>query len=134
MTNPNCVFIYSNLKVSPFIPADKPYPGFELITYDNESYTYGTLWNIGKDAGYSRIGKGFVYGQLWRIIDYGKLEELVEFTGTKQGTTEQIIVPVAIQIKHYQIDTKINAITFCLTQIQKSYNIISDGCWMIQRE
>jgi gamma-glutamylcyclotransferase (GGCT)/AIG2-like uncharacterized protein YtfP len=131
MIRPPLVFIYNNLKVSPLLPGDAPVPGFEVFTYERESYTYGTLWDIGVDAGYTRIGKGVVYGQLWKITDNSKIEELYHFTGIKSGLMEEVIVPVEINID--EIKTKIEALTFSLTSINKNYNIIDDGYWLIKR-
>jgi gamma-glutamylcyclotransferase (GGCT)/AIG2-like uncharacterized protein YtfP len=116
------------------VPNDAPYPGFELVTYDNESFTYGTLWNIGKDSGMTRIGKGIVYGQLWRSTNNNSIEELIDFIDQRTGTLEKAIVTVEVKIQQYEIQTKIDAVTFFLTKIQKEYNIIDDGYWLIQRE
>jgi len=128
---PVCVFIFNNLKVSPFLLGDAPPNGFELITYDNESYTPGTLWDIGVDAGMTRIGKGLVYGQLWKNIDSFGYNLLKDFVGINTGLNEEVIVPVTIDVDN--IKTTISAVTFSLTRIHDSYKIIEDGNWMIKR-
>ena len=132
MTTPSCVFIYGNLKVSPFLPNDAPIPGFELVTYERESYVPGTLWDTGRDAGFTRIGNGIVYGQLWRITDPIKLDDLFLFTGVKSGILETIIIPIEVNVDNHK--SEIEALTFSLTQIKKEYTIIQDGYWSIKRE
>jgi len=127
----SCVFIYNNIKVSPFLPGDAPFPGFDLITFDRESYTFGTLWDIGLDAGYTKIGLGVVYGQLWKATEKTALEELREIIGVTSGLTEEVEVPVTVELDNER--TEIKALTFSLTKIQKHYMIIDDGYWIIKR-
>ena len=127
-------FIYNNLKVSPFIFGDAPIPGFELLTWDNESSIFGTLWDIGIDAGVTKIGKGLVYGQLWLAEDTNKIETLEEYMGVKSGLREPSPVDVQIQTKDGEIQEVIKAITFHLTKIRDYYKIVEDGKWQIKRQ
>jgi len=128
---PLCVFIFNNLKVSPFIFGDAPPIGFELITYENESSTPGTLWDIGVDAGMTRIGNGNVQGQLWKSYDSTALSDLRDMYGVYSGLNEEYVVPVTIDVDH--IKTTVFALTFILTRIQNSYKIVKDGNWLIKR-
>ena len=122
----SCYFIYNNLKVHPFILGDGPLPGFELISWD--SWTIGTLWNIGEDAGYTRIGKDKVYGQLWKVEDYKELPFLEQCCGLESGRNEIIEVDLVVPIDDL-INDNISASTFALKNISNDYTIISDGKW-----
>ena len=128
----DCYFIYSNLKVNPFILQDQPYYGFSLLSWDNESWTPGTLWDIGVDAGYTRIGKGYVYGQVWILENPSKARDVEDFFGVGAGLMEPTEVEVSIQVEPTIIE-KLKAITFQLTKIKNEYKIIDDGKWMIKR-
>jgi hypothetical protein len=122
-------FIYNNLKVSPFLPYDAPPVGFDLLTYDNESWTYGTLWDCGRDAGLTVIGKGEVYGQLWVAEDMTRVKELEDLYGVCRGLTRTTRIPVKVQFE----EEPIKATTFVLEKIIPSYTIIQDGKWLIKR-
>lgn len=129
----NCYFIFNNLKVSPFLLSDAPFPGFELLTHDNESWTFGTLWDIGLDAGYTKIGLGKVFGQVWVAKDLYQTRELVEFTGVKSGLTRPEAIQVQIQVDELTKQT-IKATTFVLSKLSPDYKIVSDGKWLIKRK
>ena len=66
-------FIFNNLKVNTFALYDSPFPGFELLTWDHETFVDGTLWDIGDDAGYTPIGITKVYGQIWLAQDVNQV-------------------------------------------------------------
>lgn len=119
-------FIYNNLKAHPFkINTEPAIPGFRVLSWD--SWTYGTLWDIGKDAAYTRIGTGKVFGQLWIPEDYKNLSLLEGFCGIDTGLTEEVKVkvefPIGIDIE------EISAVTYSLAKIQSEYKIIHDGKW-----
>ena len=122
-------FIYNNLKVSPFLPYDTPLPGFNLLTYDNESWTYGTLWDCGVDSGLTVIGNGEVYGQLWVAENLSMVKELEYLYGVHKGITKPTKVPVNIQFE----PEVVKATTFTLEKIIPSYTIVQDGKWLIKR-
>lgn len=128
----DCYFIYSNIKVNPFILQDQPYYGFSRLTWDTESWTYGTLWDIGVDAGYTKIGKGQVYGQLWTTEDHSKIRELESIFGVEKGLMEPTEVEVIVQPEPL-LKEKIKAVTFQLTSILNEYKIVNDGKWLIKR-
>lgn len=124
-------FIFNNLKVNTFALQDQPFPGFELLTWEHESYADGTLWDIGPDAGYTQIGVSKVYGQLWLAHDLQQIKELEYFIGAKTGLTEPIPAKITVQDEHFV--EKIDAIIYRLREIKNIYNIIPDGKWIIKR-
>lgn len=127
-----CYFIYNNLKVNPFLLYDQPVDGFEILSWDNQSWTYGTLWDIGVDAGYTRIGKGSVYGQIWLTRNVNKIPDLEDMLGVYRGLREPVEVNVNLEIEPLVIE-KIKAITFQLKTISNEYKIVNDGKWLIKR-
>lgn len=125
-------FIFNNLKVNTFALQDEPFPGFELLTWEHQSYAYGTLWDIGVDAGYTPIGLAQVQGQLWLAHDIQRIEELEYFIGAKSGLTEKSFAKIHIQADG--IFENLDATVYKLAQIKPIYNIVPDGKWMIKRE
>jgi gamma-glutamylcyclotransferase (GGCT)/AIG2-like uncharacterized protein YtfP len=124
-------FIFNNLKVNTFNLKDQPFPGFELLTWEHESYTNGTLWDIGFDAGYTPIGISKVHGQLWLAHDLNQISELEYFLGVDSGLTEPLTTKIFIQ-DEFGLD-RIDATVYKLKQIKTAYNIVYDGKWMIKR-
>lgn len=124
-------FIFNNLKVNTFNLKDQPFPGFELLTWEHESYTNGTLWDIGFDAGYTPIGISKVHGQLWVAHDLNQISELEYFLGVESGLTEPLTTKIFIQ-DEFGLD-RIDATVYKLKQIKTAYNIVYDGKWMIKR-
>jgi hypothetical protein len=124
-------FIFNNLKVNTFNLKDEPFPGFELLTWEHESFTNGTLWDIGFDAGYTPIGICKVHGQVWLSHDTQQISELEYFLGVDSGLTEPLKTKIFIQdeIGLEQID----ATVYKLREIKSAYNIVYDGKWMIKR-
>lgn len=124
-------FIFNNLKVNTFSMQDEPFPGFELLTWDHESYVDGTLWDIGPDAGYTPIGITKVYGQIWLANDIQQIAELEYFLGVHSGLTE----PMKTKCFITQDGTteKIDAVIHRLKSIDTDYKIVYDGKWMIKR-
>jgi len=127
----NAFFIFNNLKVNTFQLKDQPFPGFELLTWEHESYTEGTLWDIGFDAGYTPIGISKVHGQVWLSRDHQQISELEYFLGVHSGLTESMKTQIYIQ------DTfgneKITATIYKLREIKSIYSIVYDGKWLIKR-
>lgn len=124
-------FIFNNLKVNSFFLQDRPFPGFDLLTWEHESFVDGTLWDIGDDAGYTPIGITKIYGQLWIAEDPEKINELEYFLGAKSGLTEPIVTKAYIRAE--EVDETVNAVVYRLRQIKNIYKIVSDGKWMIKR-
>ena len=122
-------FVYNNLKVNTFfLPHDGPIPGFELLAWDSEAFTIGTLLDIGDDAGFTPLGKTRVHGQIWVAHNTDCIKELERFSGIESGFTEIVRVPVSIFP-----DSQMEALTFRLTNIPKEYKIVDDGKWLIKR-
>jgi hypothetical protein len=128
----DCYFIYSNSKVNTFILQDQPYPGLSVLEWENNCYTYGTLWDLGVDAGFTRLGKGKVYGQVWIVQDYAKIREFEELLGVFSGRTELVEIPVTIQYDSL-LKEEIKALTNPLKQIRPEYQIVTEGRWPIRR-
>lgn len=122
-------FIYNNLKVNPFILQDAPPLGFELLAWENDCHTPGTLWDIGVDAGLTSIGLGEVYGQIWKSLSYSNerdLEDLFKRDGLFQPTEIKVLIedipPILVEAKTFQLKT-----------IVADYAIVHDGKWTIKR-
>lgn len=124
-------FIYNNLKVNTLLPGDSPFPGFELLTFDNESWTFGTLWNLGWDAGYSYLGKHQVKGQVWYVQNKDSISELEKYAGVKSGLMEPINVEVKIEALDGTIQDTVQAVTFRLKELKPEYKIVDSGFWWI---
>lgn len=124
-------FIFNNMRVDKFRLYDAPYPGFELLTWEDHTKTFGTLWDIGDDAGYTSIGNNFVKGQLWLANDLTKIDELEYFLGAKSGLTEPHKIKVYIQKD--DIMEQVDAIVYKLKKIETIYKIVNDGYWSIKR-
>lgn len=112
---------------------DAPIPGFDLLTWDHESSVPGTLWDLGHDAGLTKIGRGVVYGQLWVANNIDKICLLEEYMGVYSGLTEPTPVEVKVATNDGEIQEIVKAITFHLTNIQECYKIVEDGKWQIKR-
>jgi len=125
-------FIFNNLKVNTFALYDSPFPGFELLTWDHETFVDGTLWDIGDDAGYTPIGITKVYGQIWLAQDVNQVCELENFLGVPSGLTEPMTTKCYI-IANDIADT-IDAVIYRLRRIDANYSIVHDGKWMIKRK
>jgi hypothetical protein len=124
-------FIFNNLKVNTFNLSDEPFPGFELLTWEHESYTDGTLWDIGFDAGYTPIGVSKVHGQIWLAHDTQQILELEYFLGAHSGLTEPL--KAKIYIRDELVVEKVDATVYKLREIRNDYNIVYDGKWLIKR-
>lgn len=124
-----CYFVYNNLKVHPFLMGDAPLPGFELISWDNYTYTDGTLWKLDfEDAGYTKIGIHKVHGQLWKTEDTSKIDFLEECFGVHKGLTSPIEIEVTVELGDLD-KPKLKATTFALEKINPGYEIIKEGKW-----
>lgn len=124
-------FIYGNLKVSPFFLKDSPVPGFELVTWDHQSWVYGTLYDIGDDAGFTPIGKDKVHGQVWRTDSIYNVYDLAKYSGVYDGLTEE--VDLKVKIEDEGLEQILKATTFRLTEIKSEYNIVRGGHWIPKR-
>lgn len=124
-------FIFNNLKVNTFTLQDEPFPGFELLTWEHESYTHGTLWDIGFDAGYTPIGITKVHGQIWLAHDVQQISELEYFLGVSSGLTEPTKTKICVQ-DNFTVD-QIDATVYKLREIKHAYSIVYDGKWLIKR-
>ena len=124
-------FIFNNLKVNTFNLQDQPFPGFELLTWEHESFVDGTLWDLGEDAGYTEIGLTKVHGQIWLAHDEYKIRELEFFLGVDSGLTEA--VETEAYILTHDVAEKICAVVYRLREIKSIYKIVPDGKWMIKR-
>lgn len=124
-------FIFNNLKVNAFNLKDEPFPGFELLTWEHESYLHGTLWDIGFDAGYTPIGVTKVHGQVWLSHDSQQISELEYFLGAHSGLTEPLRTNIFVQTD-FGFE-KINGTVYKLREIKTSYDIVYDGKWLIKR-
>lgn len=125
-------FVYNNLKQNPFVPGDAPLPGFELLTWEHESFIVGSLWDIGPDCSYTTIGQTEIHGQIWLEESRGAGKELEYFSGVRSGLTELVTVPV--RIKYDGVDTEFDVCTFRLKQILPTYKLLRNGSWWIKKE
>jgi len=133
----NLFFIYSNLKVHPFIGGQTikgmapelyptPFPGFELLSW--EAYTMGTLWNLTDidEAGFTLIGHTKVFGQLWKLENEKEFDLFEQCVG-KDTLTEKIEVDATIP---FDFDSEtLKATTYSLQKILPKYEILSSGRW-----
>ena len=124
-----CYFVFNNLKVHPFLIGDAPLPGFELLSWDNYTYTEGTLWKLDfEDAGFSKIGIHKVHGQLWKTEDSKQIHFLEKCFGVNKGLCYPIEIDVTVEIGDSD-KPKVKATTFALETIRPSYEIIKEGKW-----
>jgi len=126
------IFIYNNLKVDTFNLRDQPFPGFELLTWEHESYIHGTLWDIGLDAGYTEIGIDNVYGQIWLTDSIDPLQELLYFLGYPNRTYRKKMRAI-INDDNNLIKEQIDATVYILKEIRPEYKRINDGKWFLKR-
>lgn len=132
-------FIFNNLKVDTWqvnadmTPKDQPLPGFELLTWESESFVPGTLWDLGQDAGYTPLGIHKVEGQIWIAKDLNQIDELEYFLGAKSGLTEPCKVKAVVQPKEDLVTEEIDVIVYRLREIRNIYKIVNDGKWFIKR-
>ncbi|NBP56314.1 hypothetical protein EBU71_07245 [bacterium] len=126
------IFIYNNLKVDTFNLRDQPFPGFELLTWEHESYIHGTLWDIGLDAGYTEIGIDNVYGQIWLTDSIDPLQELSYFLGYPNRTYQKKMRAI-INDDNNLIKEQIDATVYILKEIRPEYKRINDGKWFLKR-
>ena len=124
-------FIFNNLKVNTFALNDAPFPGFELLTWEHETFVDGTLWDIGEDAGYTPIGISKVYGQIWLAHDVNRVHELEDFLGVYSGLTEPM--KTKCHILTNDLTDSVDATIYRLRSIDSNYKIVRDGKWMIKR-
>lgn len=126
-------FIYNNLKVNTFILQDQPFPGFSVLSWDNQCYTKGTLLDIGLDATFIPNGDYRVYGQLWTVDDTNKASEFEYFLGIREGLKKLIEVPVNIECEEEKFGIY-KAATFTSNKlILSDFKVVKDGKWMIKR-
>lgn len=124
-------FICSNLKVNPFILQDKPLPGFNLLSWDNETSVEGSLWELDcGDAAYSKIITTSVRGQLWKLEDPDpdNISFLEDCVGVSKGICAPLEVNVTVTINELE-KQQLRAITFALNRIIPNYKLIKDGRW-----
>ena len=119
------------MMVDTFQLSDKPFPGFELITWEHQSKTPGTLWDMGIDAGFTLIGRGMVSGQLWFAHNIDKIRELDYFMGVDSGLTEPVKTKVSVDDGDLVVN--LEAIVYRLKEIKSIYNIVGDGKWLLKR-
>jgi hypothetical protein len=122
-------FIYNNLKAKPLNPlAEAAIPGFRVLTWNAE--VDGTLWDIGNDSGYTRLGISTVKGQLWIPDNYNNYSDLKSFCRVDEGLTEITKVKAKFKIEPDDIvSEEFEVLTFALTSIKSQYKIIYTGIW-----
>lgn len=125
------IFVYNNLKVDTFNLKDQPFPGFDLLTWEHESYVHGTLWDIGVDAGYTEIGIDNVYGQIWITEHNDAFNDVAFFFGYPKLTYTK---KMKVVITEDGLTEKIDAFVFPLKKIEPHFNRIVDGKWLLKRE
>lgn len=123
------IFIYNHLKAHPFKPlSDAPIPGFRVLSWKAE--VNGTLWDIGGDAGMSKIGINKVQGQLWIPDTYDHYSTLKSFCRVDEGLTEPFNTKASFKIDPTDITSEeVEVLTFALTKIDPQYKIIHTGVW-----
>jgi len=124
-------FIFNNLKVNTFALQDQPFPGFELLTWEHETFVDGTLWDLGVDAGYTPIGITQIYGQIWLAHDSNQISEFEYFVGAKSGLTEPMRTKCYVLCDGF-VD-QLSVIIYRLREIKTIYNVVPDGRWIIKR-
>lgn len=125
------IFIYNFLKAHPLKPlSDAPIPGFRVLSWNAE--VNGTLWDIGNDAGMSKIGLNKVKGQLWIPDNYDNYSTLKLFCRVDEGLTEPFKTKATFKLDPMDLITEeIDVLTFTLTKIDPQYKIIHTGVWGI---
>ena len=76
------------------------------------------------NAGYSRIGKGKVHGQLWIPEDYKNLSMLESFCGVETGLTEPVEVTVTLPVEDLLNTEELPAVTYALSAVSTKYAIM----------
>ena len=125
-------FIYSNVKVNPYILNDIPIPGFELLLWEHEVHTIGTLIDMGFDAGFTPVGNRKVSGQIWVLKDL-KAENILEScVGAKSGITEPIEIDVQVNSNSGVVE-KIKAKTYRIKEFKAIYKVCEFDTWWIRK-
>lgn len=126
-------FVYNNLKVNTFILQDQPFPGLSVLTWETQSYTKGTLLDIGVDSVFIPNGNYKVFGQLWTVEDLNKISEFEDFLGIHDGLKKIIEIPVTIEYDKERLG-QYKAITYTSNKlILSNFKVVEDGKWMIKR-
>lgn len=102
-----------------------------MLTWEDHTKAFGTLWDMGADAGFTTIGKSFVSGQLWIANDLNQIDELEYFLGAKSGLTEPCKIKVHVETP--DVKEEVEAIVYKLKKIDTIYKIVDDGYWLIKR-
>lgn len=126
------IFIFNNLKVDTWNLNDAAFMGFDVLTWDNQSYVSGVLWDIGCDAGYTHIGLNNVYGQIWTTESLQAINELEYFVGLHSGLTESFKTK-AIITEEALTPVEIDVSIYKLKEIKTNYQIVPDGKWVLKR-
>jgi gamma-glutamylcyclotransferase (GGCT)/AIG2-like uncharacterized protein YtfP len=129
------LFVYNNLKVNYLILGDQPYPGFDVLTYENQSFVRGSLYHLGSDAGFTCSGHTKVWGQIWISDTDDSFRELQEFV-YPEGNIRPVLTKATILEKNEQgkvENIEVPVVVFTMTKVPMSAPRIDSGDWDIQR-
>lgn len=127
------VFIFNNLQVDTFNLNDAPFPGFELLTWEHESFIEAGLWDIGNDAGVTLSPFTKVYGQTWLTDSTTPITELQDFLQVPQSTHIEK-VKIHIEIKNDLQKNHINGIVFALNEVKPHFKRLTEERWFLRRK
>lgn len=113
-------FVYNQLKVNPFILNDEPFPGFEILTWDNQSYIVGSLKETEIGDAYIEHGNELIPGQIWHTDDIIAGRKLEDAVGLATGILELIRVDATILID--DSPESVNTLTFALKSLDLAKN------------
>lgn len=111
-------FVYNQLRVNPFLLYDRPFPGFEIVTWDNQSFITGSLVDTEIGEAYIEYGNELIRGQIWKTEDLVAGRKLEDAIGLASGLLELIKIEATIMLDDAPKEEKtLETYTFALKSL-----------------
>lgn len=103
----------------------KPPEGFQVLSWETESFVCGSLWDIGCDLGYTPEGFSAVSGQVWKAEAPELEKKLHEMIGDHT-------FPIKTKAILKELDETIPVTVFCLKEVKPSF-IRLYNTWILKK-